>query len=155
MNMERQHGTPTSSREKRWRFARVAALVFTLAVFGMPYAQAQGMMGGGGGMGMMGRRTGALPHNAPKALSQYGCLSCHAVDSARAGPAFAWVAWKYRGKGNALASVSAFIEHGGTGSWGGVMPNLHVPADQARRIARWILSLPPESPRGGAAQASP
>lgn len=31
----------------------------------------------------------------------------------------------------------------------------NVPADQTRRIARWILALPPESPRGGAAQASP
>lgn len=122
-------------------FVRTPALVLALAAFGIPCAQAQGMMRGG----MMGE-TSALPQNVPKALSRYGCMVCHAVHSGKAGPAFDWVAWKYRAKSGALSRISAFVEHGGTSTWGGVMPDQNVPPAQARRIARWILSLPPEAP---------
>lgn len=34
------------------------------------------------------------------------------------------------------------------------MPDLNVPPDQAPRIARWILSLPPTAPSGGASRGS-
>lgn len=149
-------GTTTPDWVQRRRFIPIVALALALmlAAFGMPHARAQGMMDGGG-MDMMGRQAGVVPHHAPKALSQYGCLSCHAVDSGRVGPAFAWVAWKYHGKTRALARVSAFIEQGGTGSWGGAMPDLNVSPDQAARIAQWILSLPPQAPPGGSGRGTP
>ncbi len=145
--------TTTSKLEKCRRFAQITALTLVLAALGIPYAQAQGMMGTH--QGMMGRQAGVVPHHAPKALSQYGCSSCHAVDSSRVGPAFAWVAWKYRDEYQASARISAFIEQGGTSTWGGVMPELNVPPAQAHRIARWILSLPPAAPPNGSEQGTP
>ncbi len=149
MNVE----TTISRWAERRHFIQIAALALMLAAFGVPYAWAQGMMDGGS-MGMMGRQAGVVPHHAPKILSQYGCLSCHAVDSGQVGPAFAWVAWKYRDDHQASSRISAFIEQGGTSTWGGVMPELNVPPAQARRIARWILSLPPAAPPGGVSRGS-
>ncbi|GEM_PF-3251314 len=105
----------------------------------------------GGGMGMMQHmpmmgRQSSLPHHAPEALSRYGCMSCHALDRGRTGPAFRWVAWKYHGQPDAVPRLTAFIEHGGSSTWGGFMPNLNVPSGQAQGVAQWILELKPETP---------
>jgi cytochrome c len=83
---------------------------------------------------------------APLALNRLGCMGCHAVHEGSTGPAFAWVAWRYRDQPAAQASLAAFIEHGGSGPWSGVMPDLQVPPADAAAIAAWILSLPPEAP---------
>lgn len=104
-------------------------------------------MGMHGGMhGMMMRPWVKVPAAAPAAVARFGCMSCHALHGAGVGPAFTWIAWRYRAQPGATATVAAFIEHGGQGAWGGVMPNLGVPADDASDIAQWILSLPPEQP---------
>ncbi|TAL86141.1 MAG: cytochrome C [Rhodanobacter sp.] len=94
------------------------------------------------------RGQAAIPSGAPAVLSHHGCMSCHALDHARTGPAFAWVAWHYAGKPQAQAHIAAFIEHGGRGPWGGVMPNLNVPAVEAMALSQWILALPPQAPPG-------
>lgn len=98
--------------------------------------------------GMMGRPREAVPADAPAALDQYACSSCHAVHEGGVGPAFAWVAWRYRGRHGAQDAVAAFITRGGEGPWGGVMPDLAVSPAQARELAQWILALPPEEPPG-------
>ncbi|MDA3913447.1 c-type cytochrome [Oleiagrimonas sp.] len=96
--------------------------------------------------GMMGHRNAPVPAQAPPALRRFACMSCHAVDKRSVGPAFAWVAWRYRDQTQAEASLAAFIEHGGQGHWSGVMPDLNVPANDARAMAKWILALPAKSP---------
>lgn len=96
--------------------------------------------------GMMGRPREEAPVDAPAALDQYGCSSCHALHAGGVGPAFVWVAWRYRGQHGAQDTVASFITRGGVGPWGGVMPNLAVPPAQARELAQWILALPPEVP---------
>lgn len=106
-----------------------------------------GRMGSGMG-GMMMRGQAAMPPDAPAALSRHGCMACHALHHGRTGPAFAWVAWRYVGKPDAHRRVAAFIEHGGRGPWGGVMPNLNVPSGDAMLLSQWILTLPPQAPPG-------
>ncbi|MBP3973384.1 c-type cytochrome [Pseudoxanthomonas spadix] len=97
--------------------------------------------------GMMGRPREAVPVDAPAALDQYACSSCHALHDGGVGPAFAWIAWRYQGQPGAQDAVASFITQGGQGGpWGGVMPNLAVPPAQARELAQWILALPPEVP---------
>jgi len=89
----------------------------------------------------------AVPVDAPAALDQYACSSCHALHDGGVGPAFAWIAWRYQGQPGAQDAVASFITQGGQGGpWGGVMPNLAVPPAQARELAQWILALPPEVP---------
>lgn len=115
---------------------------------GLHAGQSMGMHQGmhRGMQGMMGQPREALPADAPAALNQYACRSCHALHYGGVGPALAWVAWRYRGQPAAGDAVASFIAHGGAGPWGGVMPNLGVPTAQARELAQWILALPPEEP---------
>lgn len=107
-------------------------------------AQSMGMHGGM--HGMMRTRGAADPADAPAALHQYACAYCHALHVGGAGPALAWIAWRYHGRRGAQEAVATFIAHGGQGPWGGVMPNLAVPSAQAHELALWILALPPEAP---------
>lgn len=95
---------------------------------------------------MMMRPSAALPAEAPAAIRTFACMSCHAVHVGGVGPAFEWVAWRYRGQAGAIDTVSSFIAHGGQGAWGGRMPNLGVPPAEARDLAHWILQLPPQKP---------
>lgn len=96
--------------------------------------------------GMMMQPHEPVPVDAPAALNQYACSTCHALHDGGVGPAFDWVAWRYRGQRSAQDAVASFITRGGSGPWGGVMPNLAVPPAQARELAQWILALPPEAP---------
>ena len=132
-------------REMRKLYRPTQAIVLALTIGLMtPLAVARGMTGGE----MMGENSSNTPAHTPSAVNQYGCMSCHAIDQRKIGPAFSWVAWKYKNEPDASTRVSAFIEHGGSGPWGGLMPDLNVSPAQARQIARWILSLPPQTPPG-------
>ena len=125
--------------------ARLTGVLLALALVASPIRAAQGQMGGPmdtmhqGRHGMMMHSPWKQPADAPASLSQFGCLSCHDTQQRGVGPAFAWVAWRYRDSGDAESTVAAFIEHGGQGTWGGVMPDMNVPASDARTIAHWII----------------
>jgi len=58
------------------------------------------------------------------ALARQGnCLTCHRVDVKLVGPAWKDVAAKYRGKPDAVATITSHIEKGGSFGWNfGVMP---------------------------------
>ncbi len=76
-----------------------------------------------------------------------GCFACHQVEAKVVGPAFAWVAYKYKGDPKALATVSHAIEHGVAGVWGGMpMPAQNVTPEQARELASWVLAQKPIAP---------
>ncbi len=134
--------------------AVLAALLLSgaISLFGMGSWSLHGMMGMPGGMGRMMGPQAPAPANAPAALSRYGCMTCHAVNHASVGPAFQWVAWRYAGKSHAQANIAAFIQHGGKGPWGGVMPDLNVTATDAAALSKWILALPPQAPPGSASR---
>jgi cytochrome c len=71
------------------------------------------------------------------------CLSCHAVDTKRIGPAYKDVAAKYADNKDALAMLSAKVVKGGGGVWGAIpMPaNPQVTEAEAKVLVQWILSL--------------
>ncbi len=71
------------------------------------------------------------------------CLSCHAIDVKRVGPAYKDVAAKYAGAKDAVAVLSAKVIKGGSGAWGVVpMPaNPQVSEAEAKALVQWILTL--------------
>ena len=74
------------------------------------------------------------------------CMACHQVDAHRVGPPLREVAARYAGAGEdsaTIAYLAATIRQGGRGRWGAIpMPaQPQVDAEEARRLAEWILSL--------------
>lgn len=127
----------------------VVLLVAAIGAGGMRHFRMHEWMGMHGGMrGMMTEGHSAVPAAAPAAVGRFRCMPCHALHEGGVGPAFTWVAWRHRGEPGALEPLASFIEQGGNGSWGGTMPNQHVPTADAHDIARWIMALPPEPPPG-------
>lgn len=75
---------------------------------------------------------------------QKHCDECHAVDATRIGPPFMAVAIRHRAEGEAAVEpLAQKIIHGGAGNWGDIpmIPNERVTLEEARALARWILSL--------------
>ena len=86
----------------------------------------------------------AGPALASQDLAQKkNCLSCHAVDVKRVGPAYKDVAAKYADVKDAVTVLSAKVIKGGSGTWGVVpMPaNPQVSEAEARTLVQWILAL--------------
>lgn len=71
------------------------------------------------------------------------CLSCHQMDKKMVGPAMRDIANKYKGDAKAEDYLTGVIQKGGKGVWGAIPmgPQPMVKADEARALARWILSL--------------
>ena len=88
--------------------------------------------------------SAATPALASQDLAQKkNCLSCHAIDVKRVGPAYKDVAAKYADVKDAVAVLSAKVIKGGSGTWGVVpMPaNPQVSEAEARTLVQWILTL--------------
>lgn len=85
---------------------------------------------------------GAASANADLAKAK-NCLACHAIDKKLVGPAYKDIAKKYAGDRGAEANLAKKIREGGVGAWGQIpMPsNPQASADEARTLARWVLSL--------------
>ncbi len=69
------------------------------------------------------------------------CLACHAVDKKSVGPAYKDVAAKYAASDAEKLATS--IQKGSKGAWGAVPmpPNANVNAEEAKKLADWVLSL--------------
>lgn len=70
------------------------------------------------------------------------CMACHAVANKLVGPAFKDVAAKYAGQKDAADKLASKIMKGGSGVWGPIpMPaNTQVNADEAKKLAAWVLT---------------
>ncbi len=81
--------------------------------------------------------------SASQALAQSkGCLNCHKIEKKFVGPALKDVSNKYKGNPNAEMAIAGVIPIGSKGVWGVVpMPPQKLSPDEARTLARWILSL--------------
>lgn len=83
-----------------------------------------------------------------------GCLACHSVDKKVVGPAWAWVADKYKGQADAKAALVGKIKAGGKGNWteytmGAPMPpySPRVPDADIEKMVDFVLALPPVPPK--------
>jgi len=81
-------------------------------------------------------------HASPQLAKSKNCLACHAPDRKLVGPAYRDIAKKYANDKNAENAMVKKIREGGVGVWGPVpMPaNPQVSADEARTLAKWVLS---------------
>jgi len=74
--------------------------------------------------------------SAQEALAKSsGCLNCHAVDTKKVGPAFKDVAAKYKGKGDAEATLVAKL------SKGEGHPAVKASPDDTKSLVKWVLSM--------------
>ena len=99
----------------------------------------------------------ALPTSVPadeadilKLFAAKRCIACHDTDEVLLGPPYRAVAARHRhADRDVTVEVLAWkIITGGAGNWG-VVPmvrNEHVSIDEARAMARWILTLAQDKP---------
>lgn len=74
--------------------------------------------------------------NASEALAKSsGCLTCHAIDTKKMGPAFKEVAKKYKGnaaaEGKLVEALSTAKGH----------PEVKAKGDDVKTLVKWVLSL--------------
>lgn len=71
------------------------------------------------------------------------CMACHAVGKKLVGPSFKDVAAKYNKDAGAADKLAVKIQKGSSGVWGAVPmpPNPSVSADDAKKLATWILTV--------------
>ena len=82
--------------------------------------------------------------DAAALVRQKRCNACHDVDKTLLGPSYRAIAARHAANEAVMVDVLAQkIIDGGGGNWGVVpmVPNEQLSFDEARRIARWILSL--------------
>jgi len=88
----------------------------------------------------------------PKAkdlMQKSGCFACHAVDHKVVGPAYSWVAARYKGDKGAVKKLAEKVIKGGAGNWnkwtGGIpmSPNPSLSMKQAEEAVHWILAQKP------------
>ncbi len=86
----------------------------------------------------------AAPAMADEAMAKAkNCMACHTVDKKMVGPGYKEVAKKYAADPKAVDMLATKIQKGGSGVWGAVPmpPNANVNADEAKKLATWIMSL--------------
>lgn len=82
-------------------------------------------------------------------MQQSDCLSCHAVDRKIVGPAFSWIAYRYKGDNSAPDKLARKIRSGGAGNWTSLTGGMPMPAHpqltaaQAKVLAEWVLKQKP------------
>ena len=88
--------------------------------------------------------TAAAPAMADEALAKAkNCMACHAVDKKLVGPAYKDVAKKHAGDAGAVDLLAGRIMKDSSGVFGPVPmpPNANVNADEAKKLATWVMSL--------------
>jgi cytochrome c len=93
---------------------------------------------------------GPMPEVAKKAA----CINCHKIAGKRTGPAFAWVAYKY--KDDTAAGRKAIIDqiiNGSEGKWTEYTGNVIMPSygattteEEREQLADFIMGLEPIAP---------
>jgi cytochrome c len=84
----------------------------------------------------------------PPSLTHYRCYICHSNQEALVGPAFADVAAAYRGRQDAVARIAHDIRAGlRTGGPWHMPPHPEISPDEARAMARYIMSLSAQEPK--------
>ena len=90
--------------------------------------------------------------DAESLIKKSDCLACHAVDKKVIGPAYAWVAYRFKDDKGAADKLAAAVKNGSSGLWtaytGGVpMPGHPQLSDQEIKVmVEWVLSQKPVEP---------
>jgi cytochrome c len=79
-------------------------------------------------------------------VSQSDCLTCHKVNEAGTGPAYAEVAKRYAGATDTtITRLAQTIIKGGSGNWGSIPMTAHAQLSQAdaEQMVKYVLLLKP------------
>ena len=85
-------------------------------------------------------------------MTEAGCFACHAVDHKLVGPAYEWVAYRYKGDKGAVKKLAEKVLKGGAGNWnaytGGIpmSPNPSLGMAKAEEMVEWVLEQKPVEP---------
>lgn len=108
-----------------------------------------------------GSASGGAAIDAQAAMKQSDCFSCHAVDKKLVGPAYSWVADRYKGDSNAASKLAMSIKTGGAGKWNAytngvpMTPHPQLSDAQLKAMAEWVLSQTPVPPPPTGGPAAP
>jgi cytochrome c551/c552 len=90
----------------------------------------------------------ALAAEPPPSLTHYRCYICHSDREPLVGPAFADIATAYQGRRDAVPSIANDIRAGmKTGGPWHMPPHPEVSREEARAMARYIMSLSAQEPK--------
>lgn len=87
-----------------------------------------------------------------EAMRKSDCMTCHLVDKKLIGPAYSWVAYRYKDDKDAVEKLAATIKKGGMGNWnaytGGVpmTPHPQLSDETIRSMVLWVLNQTPVEP---------
>jgi cytochrome c len=90
--------------------------------------------------------------DAESMMKKSDCFACHAVDKKLVGPAYSWVAFRFKGDKSAVDTLTAAVKNGSSGKWtaytGGVpMPPHPQLSDQEIKVmVEWVLKQKPVAP---------
>lgn len=96
--------------------------------------------------------AGVTAANAEAAMKKSDCFTCHAVDKKIIGPAYSWVAYRYKDDKEAASRLVAKVKQGGMGQWnaytGSVVmtPHPQLSDDEIKAMVEWVLSQTPVEP---------
>lgn len=95
---------------------------------------------------------GAAASQAEIAMRKSDCFACHAVDKKIVGPAYSWVAYRYKDDKEAVTKLADKVRKGGMGQWnaytGSVVmtPHPQLSDDVIKVMVEWVLSQTPVEP---------
>ncbi|WP_413437456.1 c-type cytochrome [Sulfuriferula sp. GW1] len=90
--------------------------------------------------------------SAESLMKKSDCFSCHKVDAKLVGPAYAWVAYRFKDDANAADKLAAAIKNGSAGQWtaytGGIPmpPHPQLSDTDIKTMVKWVLSQTPVAP---------
>jgi cytochrome c len=85
-------------------------------------------------------------------LKQNACMACHSVDKKLVGPAYSWVAYRYKDDKDAASKLSAAVRNGSSGKWTAYTGNMAMPAHpqlsdaDILAMVQWVLGQKPTQP---------
>ena len=90
--------------------------------------------------------------DAEAAMKKSDCFTCHAVDKKLIGPAYEWVAFRYKDDKDAIAKLTKSVKEGSSGKWtaytNGVpmTPHPQLTDAEIKTMLEWVLSQKPVEP---------
>ena len=86
------------------------------------------------------------------AMKKSDCFACHAIDRKLIGPAYSWVAFRYKDDKEAVSRLVEKVKKGGLGQWDAytgkavMTPHAQLPDGEIKAMVEWVLSQTPVEP---------
>lgn len=92
--------------------------------------------------------------DAETMMKSSDCFACHSVDTKLVGPAYSWIAYRFKDDQAAPTKLAAAIKNGSSGQWTAYTGGVAMPAhpqlsdEQIQAMVKWVLEQKPvEAPK--------